>query len=282
MIIFKKAEGLRKWLDLQVEKRNEIGFVPTMGALHKGHLSLIEKSLENNKVTVCSIFINPTQFNDQKDFQNYPVTIEQDIYMLQKAGCDCLFLPSIEEIYPQGISEAKKIHYDLGFLEDILEGKFRPGHFQGVCLVVDRLLRIVEPGNLYLGQKDYQQCMVIKKLIELTGMKTSIVICPTLRERDGLAMSSRNLRLTESQRKNATAIFRALNDIKDNFETSDPAELKSRSVSQLESAGFSVDYVEIADAENLLPVTSADNKQVVALVAAFLGEIRLIDNMQIN
>ena len=163
---------LLKKLELRIpghsaEKGKTIGFVPTMGALHAGHISLIKASKNENPITVCSIFVNPTQFNDPKDFEKYPVTIEKDIDMLKEAGCDVLFLPSVEEMYPEGI--VTENHYDLGYLETILEGKFRPGHFQGVCMVMQRLLKIVSRIDLYLGQKDYQQCMVIKRLIELMG-----------------------------------------------------------------------------------------------------------------
>ena len=197
MILFKKANDLRKWLDAQHKNGKRIGFVPTMGALHPGHISLIKKSKTENPVTVCSIFINPSQFNDPADFKKYPVTIETDIDMLEEADCDALFLPGSEEIYPDGYSNSKL--YDIGYLETVLEGKYRPGHFQGVCMVVDRLLDIVQPDQLFLGQKDYQQCMVIKRLLILKGQtdKIGLSICPTLREADGLAMSSRNLRLSE-------------------------------------------------------------------------------------
>src|SRR5690242_13565632 len=201
MILFKKVIDLRKWLDHQRQTENNIGFVPTMGALHSGHLSLIEASKKENSITVSSIFVNPTQFNDPTDFEKYPVTIEKDIDLLEGIGCDAIFLPSVEEIYPNGTKSVK--HYELGYLEKILEGKFRPGHFQGVCMVVERLLEIVEPDKLYLGQKDFQQCMVIRKLISLMGKENtiSLEISPTLREPDGLAMSSRNVRLNEEERK---------------------------------------------------------------------------------
>jgi len=163
MIILKKSQELQQQLNDYREKGESVGFVPTMGALHDGHLSLLKSSKAENTVTVCSIFVNPAQFNDSSDFAKYPSTLDQDIYKLETAGCDILFLPSVEEIYPAGISERKE--YDLGYLNTILEGKFRPGHFQGVCMAVERLLEIVLPNNLYLGQKDFQQCMIIIRLI---------------------------------------------------------------------------------------------------------------------
>jgi pantoate--beta-alanine ligase len=219
MILFKKTEDLHKWLESQQKKNKPIGFVPTMGALHAGHISLIDASIEMGNITICSIFVNPTQFNDPKDFKKYPVTLEKDIYLLEKAGCNVLFLPEEKEIYPNGIT--RNMHYDLGYLETILEGKYRPGHFQGVCMVVYRLLNIVQPDHLYLGQKDYQQCMVITKLIELMKQekKININICPTQREENGLAMSSRNMRLNEQGQNKSAAIYRNLVMIKENFKT---------------------------------------------------------------
>ncbi len=283
MILFKKATDLRKWLDAQSKKGNSIGFAPTMGALHAGHISLVEISKKANPVTVSSIFVNPTQFNDPKDFEKYPITIEKDIAMLEAAGCDVLFLPSVKEMYPEGSDQ--KMQYDLGYLETILEGKFRPGHFQGVCMVVHRLLEIVQPDNLYLGQKDYQQCMVITKLVDLINKqdKIRVNICPTLREADGLAMSSRNMRLNKEERKTAATIYQGLSFIKENITQQNINTLKKQTQSILEKAGFRVDYVEIAEAANLSPVTTwNENKKTVALIAAFMNDVRLIDNMLLN
>lgn len=278
MIIFKKTEDIRQFIAEEMGTVNASGFVPTMGALHQGHISLITKATEENGLVICSIFVNPTQFNNSKDFEKYPSTIERDIDMLEKAGCDVLFLPSVTEIYPDGISDQQ--HYELGYLETLLEGKFRPGHFQGVCQVVDRLLKIVQPQNLYLGQKDYQQCMVIKKLVEITGAKTELVICPTLRESDGLAMSSRNMRLTEEERIKAVKIYETLSFIKKEVRNGYLEDLKQRATDYLSAEGFVVDYVEIADADTLQLVENWNGKtRLVALAAAFLNEVRLIDNM---
>ena len=283
MIIFKKESDLRKWLEVQSKKGNSIGFVPTMGALHIGHISLIEKSKLANLVTVSSIFVNPRQFNNPKDFEKYPITLEKDIEMLEVAGCAVLFIPSVKEMYPNVVKLTG--HYQLGYLETILEGKFRPGHFQGVCMVVHRLLEIVQPYNLYLGQKDYQQCMVITKLIELINQqdKINVHICTTLRETDGLAMSSRNLRLKAEERKTAATIYICLCFIKENLYQSSITELKEQAQTMLEEAGFQIDYIEIADASNLSPVHEWDGKEkIIAVVAAFLNEVRLIDNMPLN
>lgn len=283
MILFKRVSELRNYLNKLRKSGKKAGFTPTMGALHDGHISLLNASKKENDVSVVSIFVNPTQFNDPKDFAKYPITIEKDISLLEAAGCDILFLPSVEEIYPAGQMLKKK--YELGYLEDLLEGKFRPGHFQGVCQVVHRLLEIVLPDNLYMGQKDYQQCMVVKKLLELTGLEKTITlkISPTLREQSGLAMSSRNVRLSESERAGAVAIFKALDLIRTTIAPGNTEELKQQAVNGLTNQGFRVDYVEIADAGTLEPVTSWDGKtKLVALIAAFLGEVRLIDNLLLN
>jgi len=283
MLLLKTSKDLHKWLDAQRKKNATIGFVPTMGALHEGHISLIDASKMAMNVTVCSIYVNPTQFNDPKDFEKYPVTIEKDITMLEKAGCDILFLPTSREIYPDGLKS--EIFYDLGYLETILEGKYRPGHFQGVCAVVDKLLEIVNPDYLYLGQKDYQQCMVIDRLLELKGKKKEIdvVICPTLRESDGLAMSSRNVRLNKTEREKATAIYHCLNYIKKNYKKDNISEVTEKATVILIDAGFKVDYIELADAKNLSPINKWDGKEkLVALAAAYMNEVRLIDNMLLN
>jgi pantoate--beta-alanine ligase len=287
MILFKKITELRKWVDDQREKDNSVGFVPTMGALHNGHISLIAASKKKCNITVSSIFVNPTQFNDPKDFNKYPVALEKDIDLLEQAGCDLLFLPTVTEMYPDdmvGRGIAPKMLYNLGYLETVLEGKYRPGHFQGVCMVVHRLLDIVNPDKLFLGQKDYQQCMVISKLVELIGLKhkTEIIICPTLREEDGLAMSSRNMRLNEAERKKATTIYHCLSLIKENTGNDTPTELIKKVEFILAESGFKVDYVEIADAANISPIKDwSDKQKTVALVAAFINEVRLIDNMVI-
>ena len=278
MIVFKKAADITGFLLQNREKGRKTGFVPTMGALHQGHISLLGNAKATGALTVCSIFVNPTQFNDIKDFENYPSTIEKDIDQLEKAGCDVLFLPPVAEMYPAGLKN--NFQYDLGYLETVLEGKYRPGHFQGVCQVVHRLLELIPADNLYLGQKDYQQCMVLKKLVELKELPTHIIICPTLREDDGLAMSSRNLRLNATNRNKAAEIFKTLSYIKNNIKHGDLKYLKSLAEEKLSAAGFKTDYVEIADAETLALADAWDGKtKLVALCAAFLDEVRLIDNL---
>jgi pantoate--beta-alanine ligase len=256
------------------------GFIPTMGALHEGHLALVKEAQKHTDITVCSIFVNPTQFNDPKDYQKYPNTLDKDIYKLEAAGTNILFLPAVEEMYPGGIRELEQ--YDLGFLETILEGQYRPGHFQGVCQVMSRLLNMVKPGQLFMGQKDYQQCMVVKWLLEHLRLDTLLIPCPTIREADGLAMSSRNVRLPETDRQKATVIYKALNHIRQHMKPGSLQPLLAEARDLLEQQGFRIDYVSIADANSLALTDSWDGSQsLVALVAAFLGEVRLIDNMKV-
>ena len=283
MIICKTIDSLQAVLK-PLSKMNEgIGFVPTMGALHEGHLSLIGSSKKNSGTTVCSIFVNPTQFNDAKDFEKYPITIQNDIVLLEAAQCDVLFLPSVAEIYPEEL--VTNHHYELGFIETVLEGSHRPGHFQGVCQVVQRLLAIVQPNEIFLGQKDYQQCMVIKKLTTLLGLDaTNVIIGKTVRETSGLAMSSRNMRLSDADKQRATAIFTVLNYVQQNIQSGPLSYLLLNAQDQIRSAGFEkIDYVAICKASTLEPIENWDGKEkLVVLVAAFLSGVRLIDNMVIN
>jgi pantoate--beta-alanine ligase len=276
MIIFKKAADIHNFLADKMNKNLSIGFVPTMGALHEGHISLINKSKSANSLTVCSIFVNPTQFNNPLDFEKYPITIESDISMLEEAECDALFLPSTNEIYPE---DFVKIHYEIGYLETILEGKYRPGHFQGVCMVVERLLRIIPCNKLYLGQKDYQQCMIIDKMISLRNLDVELIIAPTVRESDGLAMSSRNRRLSFEERKKATVIFEALLKMKSQIRDEAFHMILSEANEMITEKGFEVDYIALTDS-GLVSLEKADQTNgVVALIAATINNIRLIDNM---
>ena len=281
MIIIKHSSDLRSYLKTNRLSSEPIGFVPTMGALHEGHLSLINESKVHTDLTVCSIFINRTQFNNPDDFDKYPVNIESDIRMLESHGCDVLFMPEENEIYPDAASKEK--HFDLGYLETILEGKYRPGHFQGVCLIVEKLLNIVEPNVLFLGQKDFQQCLVIKRLIRLTEKNIEVRMISTQRETDGLALSSRNLRLNPDERARAPKLYHALTFIKENLGVVEFSVLKNQTISSLENQGFKVDYLELAN-QNDLQIVTEPNKSgnLVILVAAFLNEVRLIDNLLIN
>jgi len=281
MIIYKEALPLQNHLQQLKNNKSRIGFVPTMGALHNGHISLIKESKTTDDVTVCSIFVNPAQFNDKKDFEKYPVTIEHDIYLLEKQKTEIVFMPSVKEIYPEGLDT--KFSYDLGYLETMLEGFYRPGHFQGVCRVMHKLLTIVQPDDLFMGQKDYQQCMVIKKLIETFAISACLRIVSTQREENGLAMSSRNLRLSATGKQQASAIYKAFDFIKKNISAMPPGQLKKDAAAMVLGAGFEkIDYLEICDADTLVPITGNHKNKIVALAAAFIENVRLIDNMLLN
>jgi pantoate--beta-alanine ligase len=281
MILFKQPNDITNFIVNKSIERNSIGFVPTMGALHNGHISLIQTARAGNKLVIGSIFVNPTQFTEQSDFEKYPSSIEADIFKLEKAGCDVLFLPSVGDMYPNGSSPTRQ--YDLGLLDTILEGEFRPVHFQGVCQVVHRLLEIIAPGKLYLGQKDFQQCLVLKKMISLLDIDTSVIICPTQREPDGLAMSSRNSRLTPTEKDNASYLNRALQSIKENLREGDLGQLQRNAQEILTKQGFKVEYVAIANALTLEIIQNWDGKtELVALVAAYSNEVRLIDNLLLH
>ncbi len=282
MILFKTKKDIERKLASIKNKQQTIGFVPTMGALHEGHLSLIRLSKKQNDITVCSIFINQPQFNDKEDFKKYPITIENDILLLEENKTDILFLPSEKEIYPEGIYNLT--HFNLGEIENILEGKFRSGHFQGVCQVVDVLLKIIQPDKLYLGQKDYQQCMIIKKMIEVENLHVETIISSTLREPSGLAMSSRNMHLSDEQKKQASSLYQSLLFIKEKIAEKDFDDLKSKATEMLLKNGFDkIDYIEIADAATLSAFSHFDkNKKIVILAAAFINGVRLIDNLLIE
>ena len=281
MIIAKRSGFVSSYVGNSKHNGIRVSLVPTMGALHEGHLTLIRTAREMADLVVCTIFVNPTQFNDPADYKKYPRTLEKDIDLLEANGADLLFLPEPGDIYQDGITNLET--YDLGELESKLEGKYRPGHFQGVCQVMRRILDIIKPDNLLMGQKDFQQCMVIRKLIQIIGDPINFVAIPTVREKDGLAMSSRNLRLNPAARKNASAISKSLQFIKNNLKPGDLSQLIKKATQILEEDEFRIDYVEIADAGNLEIVKSWNGKQkLVALIAAFQGDVRLIDNMLLN
>jgi pantoate--beta-alanine ligase len=255
-----------------------VGFVPTMGALHNGHLSLIKQAKEQNEIVICSIFVNPTQFNDPKDLENYPRPIKADIEKLIAADCDVLFNPSVTEVY----DDNEQWHLNIGSLEFLLEGEFRPGHYQGVTQVVYKLLDIVKPTSLYMGQKDYQQFMVVSKMVELLSLPVKMVMCPIEREPEGLAMSSRNVHLSDQEREHALVLSRALNWVKSNFDINNIAGLEEQANKMLHNEpGVAPEYFELADGKTLLPADK-DSETIVALTAAKVGNTRLIDNMLIK
>ena len=249
-----------------------------MGALHEGHISLIDTAKIQNDIVVCSIFVNPTQFNNPEDLAKYPRTLEEDCVMLENAGCSAVFAPSVEEMYP----EKPMLTINFGLLETVMEGASRPGHFNGVGIVVSKLFNIVEPHRAYFGQKDLQQVMIVKRMVEDLSFNLELIICPTIRETDGLAMSSRNRRLGEEERAHAPIIYKILLDAKDKIQNGDDFEEVKESV-QLEFhvlAGFELDYFEIVNTKTLQPIhTIAEAGTTALCIATFLGPVRLIDNI---
>lgn len=277
MLIFDTAKELSRHVKQAALRGETIGFVPTMGALHAGHVSLIKQSRKETDLTVCSIFVNPTQFNDPKDFEKYPLTLDADLQKLKKAGCDIVFVPTVAEMYPQGLANNKPV--DFGFLAETLEGEHRPGHFNGMAQIVEKLLRIVKPHVLFMGQKDYQQQLIVAQLIKQRKLKTRLVTCPTLREKDGLAMSSRNVRLDKKARKVAVEISKNLKKAKTEIRSQKSETVQQKGLERLKSfKQIEVEYFEIRNASTLKPPTRKAEK-LVALTAVKIGGVRLIDNM---
>ena len=256
---------------------NTIGFVPTMGALHEGHLQLVRKAAEENDFVVVSIFVNPIQFNNPDDLAKYPRTLESDLEKLAGTGCKLVFAPSVDEMYP----EPDLTEFDFGDLDKVMEGRFRPGHFRGVGIVVKKLFEIITPDKAYFGQKDFQQLAIIRHMVQQLGMPLTIVSCPIVREPDGLAMSSRNARLTPEERQEASVIYRALNSITENYTWFTRDGLEELISVEIELCPyFRVEYVSVVDTETLQPFDDwMDAEHAVVCVAAFIGEVRLIDNL---
>ncbi|MBQ8760299.1 MAG: pantoate--beta-alanine ligase [Bacteroidales bacterium] len=264
------------------EKHNlglKVGFVPTMGALHDGHLSLINRAKKDNDIVVSSVFVNPIQFNNPTDLEKYPRTPERDIEKLEQAGCDAVFMPSVDEMYPEKVED----HYDFGDLERVMEGACRPGHFNGVAIVVRKLFEIVNPDRAYFGEKDFQQLAIIKKMVLNLNMNLEIVPCPIIRENDGLAMSSRNVRLNETERAIAPQIYATLNDAASHKKEMTPAELRQYALDKFATIKeFDVEYVEITDEINLKSIENWNECEHARIfVALQLGPVRLIDNVRI-
>ncbi len=272
--IIKTIAGLQEYL--QQQNKNPIGLVPTMGALHNGHLSLIALAKAQSRIVVCSIFVNPTQFTNALDLEKYPRPIETDIKKLQAAGCNVLFMPEVIEMYPQ----KEHWHLDIGEIEHRLEGKFRPGHYQGVMQIVYKLFVAVKPDLAFFGQKDFQQFRVIEKMVEQKKLTVKLVMCPIIREEDGLAMSSRNIHLTAEDRKHALVLSRALNHLKKVLvkEVSAQSTLKEAVAMIKAEPGVELEYLEIVNADDLSEDLIHPEKGIIALVAAKVGHTRLIDN----
>ena len=278
MRVFTTTREIQQYLADLRNKGLSTGFVATMGALHQGHLSLIQQAKKDNDLVICSIFVNPTQFNDPADLEKYPRPIAHDTQMLEQAGCDILFNPEVTEMY----ADNEHWHLALGEIEHLLEGKFRPGHYQGVTQVVYKLFNIIKPDTAYFGQKDYQQIMVITKMVELLNLPVKLVMCPILREEDGLAMSSRNIHLTAEDREHSLILSKTLNWVKENFDSNNIAGLQDKAAEAINAEeGVSLEYFELTDGDTLHPANQT-TKNVVALVAARVGKTRLIDNVLIN
>jgi pantoate--beta-alanine ligase len=281
MKIFSKKKDLKDCLLVHKSNKKTIGFVPTMGALHKGHLSLIKKAQQKNDIVVVSLFVNPTQFDNVADLEKYPKTIKKDIALLNSVSCDILFSPSVEEIYADTISSEK---FDFDGLEYQMEGKFRDGHFNGVGTVVKALFEIIKPQKAYFGQKDFQQLQVIKKMVKIQGLKVKIKGRPIFREQDGLAMSSRNARLSKPHRNAAPFIYQTLLSVHEKFGTESILDITQWVENQFEHQPFlQLEYFTIADEKSLVQTeTTTPDKNYRAFIAVFAGEIRLIDNLQLK
>ena len=278
MLIISTVAELQEVIHAQKSLGKSVGFVPTMGALHRGHLSLLDLAKDQSDFTICSIFVNPTQFNDPEDLKKYPRTPEKDQALLEAGGCDVLFMPSPEEIYPETMPADTSI--DLGHLDQVLEGAFRPGHFAGVVQVVSRLLDITLADFLFMGQKDYQQFAIIQAMIKLQKRSVKLIMGATVREKDGLAMSSRNVRLTPANREKAPVIYRLLQQAMADLSREPIKTIESQIKTTLTKMGFRPEYFSIVDGETLLPIDRpTPNQKIVACVATWAGDVRLIDNL---
>lgn len=282
MEIIHTIAALKAVLEPLQKANAKVALVPTMGALHNGHLSLIEIAKKNAEIVVCSIFVNPTQFTDPKDLEKYPRPLVHDIKMLTDAGCNFVFMPTVKEMYPN-FPTPESWQIDLGSAEFLLEGEFRKGHYQGVTQIVKKLFDAVNPEVAFFGQKDFQQVLMIKNMVTYFNLPVEIVSCPIIREDDGLAMSSRNIHLSEKDRKNALVLNKALQFVKANFSKLNLNELLATAKEMITIVnGVELDYFTIADGETLLPAENKAIKNPVALVAAKVGETRLIDNMLLS
>ncbi len=282
MYIFNKRVDLNDFLKNNIRDNTSIGFVPTMGALHQGHLSLLKKSIENNITTVISIFVNPTQFNNVEDLEKYPRTLEEDLEKIKTVSDKILiYAPTVEDIYE---GNPKSQHYNFDGLENQMEGKFRFGHFDGVGTIVKRLFEIVKPTHAYFGEKDFQQLQIVKKLVEKEKLPVTIVGCPIFRETSGLAMSSRNERLSQNEKEKATIIFKILNEAKILFGTKSAKEVSDFVAKSFQKhPSFELEYFEIADEATLMTCFRKNkNKKYRAFIAVFLNKIRLIDTISLN
>jgi pantoate--beta-alanine ligase len=274
--IIKTITDLQNQLLQQRNGTKQVALVPTMGALHNGHLSLIALAKAQAEIVVCSIFVNPTQFTDASDLEKYPRPVEADLAKLEQANCDIVFMPEAQEMYPQ----KEYWHLDIGAIENRLEGQFRPGHYQGVMQIVYKLFMAVKPNLAFFGQKDFQQVRVIEKMVELKNLPVKIVMCPIIRDADGLAMSSRNIHLTAEERKHALILSWALSQLKKSYVKDASDELRKEAIELINIEPMvQLEYLEIVNAEDLDADITNPDKGIIVLVAAKVGQTRLIDNM---
>lgn len=280
MQVIESVSELLTFVENGKQKGLKTGLVPTMGALHDGHLSLVKRSKADNDVTIVSLFVNPVQFNNPDDLATYPRREEEDFRLLAREGVDVVFAPAVEEIYPEDFDRNKK--FDLGSVAEVMEGKYRPGHFQGVALVVSRLFQLCRPTRAYFGMKDFQQIAVIRQMVKTEGLDVELVACPIVREESGLALSSRNLLLSPTHKKEAASIHDVLTRSLDFVGKRTVEETRQWVVSQLNSKeDFSVEYFEIVDGETLLPVEEwSEARYIVGCITVYVGKIRLIDNIE--
>jgi len=279
MHTFTKTADLEAHIKELKAQGKKIGFTPTMGALHNGHFQLVQRSLDENDIGMCSVFVNPTQFNQAADLDKYPRTLQQDSEGLERTGCHILYAPTVDEIYPNGSDY--EVDVDLGGLDMKMEGAHRPGHFEGVVQVVKRLIEVSSCDRLYMGQKDFQQFTIIQRMIDVLKMPTELVVCPIIREEDGLARSSRNRRLTEEHRSKADILHRVLVQAKEWLEEGrTPDDISSKAMEYLDIPGFRPEYFDVIDGHTLDKISDADSTPLaVACTAVWAGEVRLIDNM---
>jgi len=280
MTVVRTAAELNEEVANQRKAGQTIGFVPTMGALHVGHISLVNKCLTDGCYTVCSIFVNPTQFNDKNDLKNYPRMPEQDLALLEERGVHLVFMPSVEEMYPETDTRT----FDFGSIDKVMEGAKRPGHFNGVAQVVSKLFTMVQPDKAYFGEKDFQQVAIINAMVKQHGFKVEIVRCPIVRDTDGLALSSRNMLLNAQQRKSAPTIYRALSDAKLLGTSTSIEEIKEKVMAQVNAdSELEVEYFDVVDADSLQSLTSwEESNNIFGCIAVKVGAIRLIDNIRLK
>lgn len=280
MVILRTVSELGFFLENCRKNDNSVGFVPTMGALHEGHLSLIRKSQLENKCTLLSIFVNPTQFNETSDFKTYPRNEERDLALIESLAIDAVFIPTTNEMYADDKNDL--LDFSLEGLDLVMEGRFRKGHFDGVVTIVDKLFSLIKPNVAYFGLKDFQQLAIIRFLASRRYPSIKIAACPIIREVDGLAMSSRNALLNNDERQNATLISKVLNTLKKNWRVIPFNELISQASKSFDDTDFTLEYLEISDSETLKPLFDYNEKAAVACVAAKIGSVRLIDNCELT